>query len=101
MNLGLRHLSLVQAVVEEGGVTRAGTRLGLSQSALSHQLREIEDRLGKSLFHRAGKRLVLTAAGERVLKVARSVLPEIERAEHDLLQKVPEASGVIRLGAEC
>ena len=100
MNLELRHLQLVQAVVEEGGVTRAGSRLGLSQSALSHQLSDVERRLQVSLFHRTGKRLVLTPAGERVLRAARFVLAEIERTELELSRNVTEALGTIRLGAE-
>jgi LysR family transcriptional regulator for metE and metH len=101
MNLELRHLQLVQAVVEEGGVTSAGSRLALSQSAVSHQLSEIERRLQAALFHRTGKRLLLTPAGERVLRAARLVLPEIERAELDLSQNVTQALGTIRLAAEC
>jgi LysR family transcriptional regulator for metE and metH len=101
MNLELRHLHLVQAVVEEGGITPAGSRLGLSQSALSHQLGEIERRLQVALFHRSGKRLILTPAGERVLRAARSVLPELERTELELSQNITEALGTIRLGTEC
>jgi LysR family transcriptional regulator for metE and metH len=101
MNLELRHLQLVQAVVEEGGATHAGIRLGLSQSAVSHQLSEIEKRLRIPLFHRTGKRLVLTPAGERVLRAARLVLPELERAELDLTQNVTETLGSIRLAADC
>jgi LysR family transcriptional regulator, regulator for metE and metH len=101
MNLELRHLQLVQAVVEEGGVTSAGSRLGLSQSAVSHQLSDIERRLQAALFHRTGKRLLLTPAGERVLRAARLVLPELERAELDLSQNVTHALGTIRLAAEC
>jgi len=101
MNLQLRHLQLVQAVVEEGGVTSAGSRLGLSQSALSHQLSDIERRLQAALFHRTGKRLLLTPAGERVLRAARLVLPELERAELDLARNVTQALGTIRLAAEC
>ena len=101
MNLELRHLRLVQAVVEEGGVTSAGSRLGLSQSALSHQLSDIEQRLQAALFHRTGKRLLLTPAGERVLRAARLVLPELERAELDLSQNLTQSLGTIRLAAEC
>jgi LysR family transcriptional regulator for metE and metH len=101
MNLEVRHLQLVQAVVEEGGATRAGSRLGLSQSTVSHQLSNIEQRLQVPLFHRTGKRLVLTPAGERVLRAARLVLPELERVELDLSQNVTETLGTVRLGAEC
>src|SRR6185503_191813 len=65
--LELRHLRLVLAIDETGGITLAGDRLHLTQSALSHQLKEIEARLGVALFLRVKKRLVLTDAGRQVL----------------------------------
>jgi len=101
MKLELRHLNLVRTVVEEGGLTRAGQLLGLSQSTLSHQLRDIEELLGVSLFHRVGRRLSLAPAGERILRTARVVLPEIERAELDLTRDSKEMLGTIRIGVEC
>ena len=65
--LEVRHLSLVNEIAATGSVTRAAERLHLTQSALSHQLRDIESRLGIQLFLRLGKRMVLTPPGERVL----------------------------------
>ena len=84
MDLEVRHLQLVAAVAEVGSLTRAGDRLHLTQSALSHQLRDIESRLGAALFLRLGKRLVLTPAGERLLASARDVLERLTQAEHDI-----------------
>src|ERR1051325_5666598 len=57
MDLEIRHLRLVMAIAETGSVTRAGGRLYLTQSALSHQLKDIEGRLGRGLFHRLGQRM--------------------------------------------
>src|SRR5919204_630292 len=74
MDLEIRHLQLVAAIAETGSVTRAGERLNLSQSALSHQLRDIEDRLNTALFHRVGRRMVLTPAGEEVRRAAAQVI---------------------------
>jgi LysR family transcriptional regulator for metE and metH len=101
MTLELRHLELVRAAVEEGGLTRAGQRLGLSQSALSHQLRAVEEQFGVTLFHRIGRRLVLAPAGERLLQTARLVIPEMERTEMELQQNSNQVYGTIRLAAEC
>ena len=76
LHLDLRHLRLVAAVAESGGQTRAARRLNLTQSALSHQLRELEGRIGSPLFIRTSRRMVLTAVGERILGTARRVLHE-------------------------
>src|SRR5579863_9573736 len=80
-NLEVRHLKLLTAVAEEGSVTSAGKRLHLTQSALSHQLRDAEEKLGTALFLRLGKKMVLTPAGEKMLISARKVLDELRSAE--------------------
>ncbi|PYU10118.1 MAG: LysR family transcriptional regulator, partial [Acidobacteria bacterium] len=77
MNLEIRHLKLVEAIAETGSVTRAGNRLHLTQSALSHQLRDAEEQLGKPLFERKSGKMMLTPAGERLLQTARTVLCEL------------------------
>jgi LysR family transcriptional regulator for metE and metH len=101
MDLEVRHLRLVSAVAELGSLTRAGDRLHLTQSALSHQLRDIESRLGAALFLRVGKRLVLTPAGERLLATARDVLDRLERTEQDIHQMGKARAGMLRLTTEC
>jgi LysR family transcriptional regulator for metE and metH len=101
MDLELRHLRLVAGIADAGSMTRAAERLHLTQSALSHQLRDIEDRLGTPFFTRLGRRLVLTTAGRRVLDAARRVLPDIERAEADVRRLAGHGDGTIRVCTEC
>ncbi|OLC41357.1 MAG: hypothetical protein AUH43_24805 [Acidobacteria bacterium 13_1_40CM_65_14] len=101
MDLEVRHLQLVSAVADCGSLTRAGDRLHLTQSALSHQLRDIESRLGAALFLRVGKRLVLTPAGERLLASAREVLARLHQTEHDIREMGRDHAGVLRLTTEC
>src|SRR5258706_9714669 len=100
MDLEVRHLQLVAAVAEVGSLTRAGDRLHLTQSALSHQLRDIESRLGAALFLRVGKRLVLTPAGERLLASARDVLERLEQTERGIPQVGEERVRGLRLTSE-
>jgi len=99
--LEVRHLSLVNEIASTGSVTRAAERLHLTQSALSHQLRDIESRLGIQLFLRLGKKMVLTPPGERVLGAAKRVLDEIGRAEEDLKLMSQNGKGVLRLCTQC
>jgi LysR family transcriptional regulator for metE and metH len=101
MDLEIRHLRLVIAVADVGSLTRAGERLNLTQSALSHQLRDIEGRLGTALFLRVGKRMILTPAGERLLGPAREVVERLLRAEHDIRQLGRDRAGVLRITTEC
>ena len=70
--LEVRHLKLLVTVAEEGSVTEAGKRLHLTQSALSHQLRDAEEKLGTALFLRLGRKMVLTPAGERLIACAKT-----------------------------
>lgn len=101
MELEIRHLRLVSAIAATGSVTRAAEHLHLTQSALSHQLRDIEDRLKTSLFVRLGRRMLLTPAGERVLETARRVLDEVQRAEEDVHRLSGGGEGIVRVCTEC
>jgi LysR family transcriptional regulator for metE and metH len=99
--LEVRHLRLVAAIVDHGSLTRASERLNLTQSALSHQLIELEQRLGTPLFHRVNKRMTATEAGERVLATARRMLAELEETERELHLFATERRGTIRLTTQC
>jgi LysR family transcriptional regulator for metE and metH len=100
MWLEIRHLRLIQAVAQQGTLTRAGSLLHLTESALSHQLRAIEEQLGTTVFFRLKKRMVLTPAGERLLSSARAVLDELENATREIRQ-MSDGRGILRLSTEC
>jgi LysR family transcriptional regulator for metE and metH len=101
VDLDIRHLRLVAAIADAGSMTAAAGRLHLTQSALSHQLRDIEGRAGVPFFLRVGRRMVLTEAGRRVLDTARRVVAEVERAEEDLRRLAGRSAGSIRVCVEC
>src|SRR3954453_5089947 len=101
VDLEVRHLRLVAAAASVGSLTRAGDQLHLTQSALSHQLRDIESRLGAALFLRAGKRLVLTPAGQRLLASGTEGLQRLQQTEHDIREMGRAPAGRLRLTTEC
>jgi LysR family transcriptional regulator, regulator for metE and metH len=101
MDLELRHFRVVAAIVDAGGVTAAALRLHLTQSALSYQLRDAEDKLGTALFLRAGKKMVLTPAGEELLGSARRILADVSRTEERVRGFGTGAAGTLRLSTEC
>ena len=101
MDLEMRHLRLVEAIVAEGGLTRAGVKLNLTQSALSHQLRDLEARLGAPLFLRLKRRMVPTPAGERLLRSARQVLGEVRATEEEIRRQARDGEGLIRIAVQC
>ena len=101
MNLEVRHLKLIEAVAKEGSITKAGNHLYLTQSALSHQLRDAEEKLGVQLFVRLNKKMILTPAGERLLSSAQAVLGEMKRAEEDIRQIALSREGILRISTEC
>jgi LysR family transcriptional regulator for metE and metH len=98
----MRHLHLMTAIVEYGTLTAAGRALGLTQPALSHQLRELESRLRTPLFERTAKRMVLTPPGEQLAHVAREILSQVG-AFHKRLSddEFFENRGTIRVATEC
>ncbi len=101
MDLEIRHLRMVAAIAASASVTQAAGDLHLTQSAISHQLRGIEERLGTPLFLRIGKRMVLTAAGERVLAAARRVLEDVRVAEEDVRRLSAREAGLVRVCTQC
>jgi LysR family transcriptional regulator for metE and metH len=101
MSLEIRHLKLMLAVSEDGSLTRAARRLHLTQSALSHQLRDAEKTLGRPLFLREKKQMRLTAAGERLLRSAQEIVDEINSAEREIRESRPGPEGTIRVATEC
>jgi LysR family transcriptional regulator for metE and metH len=101
MDLDIRHLRLVAGIADAGSMTKAAAGLHLTQSALSHQLRDIESRFNTPFFLRVGKRMVLTPAGQRVLDSARRILEELSSAEASIRSLAQQRGGVIRVATEC
>jgi LysR family transcriptional regulator for metE and metH len=97
----IRHLQLVAAIADTGSVTRAADALHLTQSALSHQLRGLESRLGTPLFHRAGKKMVPTVAGHELIASARRVLDIVSRTEEGIKRVASGREAHLRLCTEC
>lgn len=95
------HLAIVREVARRGTLTAASEALCLTQSALSHTMRRLEERLGAPIWSRDGKRLLPTVAGRQVLSLAERVLPQLEQAEERLQAIVEGRRGVLRLGMEC
>src|SRR5262245_25490729 len=78
--MDLRRLRLFLAVVDEGGFTRAAEAEFVSQPSVSQAIRELEDELGTLLFHRVGRGVVLTSAGEALVGPTRQTLRDVESA---------------------
>lgn len=96
-NLDMTTLRSFLAVAEQGGVTRAAAALNLTQSAVSMQLKRLEELLGVDLFDRSNRRIALTASGELLLTYARRLVALNDEAVGRLTDDVYE--GELVLGA--
>lgn len=101
IHLEFRHLRTIRAIHETGGLARAADVLNITQSALSHQIKGLEDQVGVELFARRSKPLKLSAAGHRLLRLAERVLPEIEAAEAEFLALQSGKAGRLHIAIEC
>ncbi len=99
--LELRHLKTLVAVRETGNLSRAAQLLNLTQSALSHQLKALEEQYGAVLFERKSNPVVFTAPGRRLLNLADDVLPKVSDAERDVSRLIVGAAGALRIAVEC
>lgn len=97
----MRHLRLVLAVAEERTLTRAASRLRLTTSALSHQLRQLEELAGAPIFHRDGRSMRMTASGETLAEAARQALAVVQDAEERLHRRGSPEPEIIRLCTHC
>ncbi|MFO1352362.1 MAG: LysR family transcriptional regulator [Gammaproteobacteria bacterium] len=101
MFLELRHLRTVAMLRDTGSIAQAAQRLHLTQSALSHQLKALEDYYGLALFMRKAKPLRFTPAGQQVLALADRVLPAFAAAERELARLAGGRAGRLHIAIEC
>ncbi|MRW91151.1 LysR family transcriptional regulator [Duganella sp. FT80W] len=99
--LEIRHLRTLSALRSAGSLVRAAQLLNLTQSALSHQIKLLEDRYGGPLFERKSVPIGFTATGARLLKLADMLLPEIESAEREVARLMQGDTGSLRVALEC
>lgn len=101
MHIEFRHLRTIRAIHQAGGLARAAELLHITQSALSHQIKGLEDQAGVELFVRRSKPLRLSAAGQRLLRAAEKVLPEIEALEAEFGGLREGSAGRMHIAIEC
>lgn len=95
------HLVVIREIERQGSLTAAATALHLTQSALSHTVKKLEQSLGTSIWAREGRSLRLTQAGQYLLALANRMLPQFEHAEARMKQYADGERGTLRVGMEC
>ena len=100
-NVELRHLRTLLALRDSGSLVEAAERLSLTQSALSHQLKDLENRLGCSLFVRKSRPVRFTPVGARLLKLADEIVPQFDGAMSDVTRLMGGDSGRLYMAIEC
>jgi LysR family transcriptional regulator for metE and metH len=99
--LELRHMETLLALAECGSLSKAAERLCLTQSALSHQLKALESHYGAAVVEKSVRPLRFTAIGERLLALARSVLPLVAEAGRDIARLAEGRAGPLRVAVQC
>lgn len=97
----LRHFQTLIALAEAGNMARAAGRVHLTQSALSHQLKAMEEHCGEILFTRKTTPLRWTPAGERLVALAYDIQRALEEASRDLARMKEGKAGELRIAVEC
>ncbi len=101
MHIEFRHLRTIKAIHECGGLARAADQLNITQSALSHQIKGLEDQAGVELFLRRSKPMKLSAAGLRLLRLAEQILPQVEAMQHEFSSLRDGRTGRMHIAIEC
>jgi len=101
MQIEFRHLRTIKAIYEAGGVARAAAQLNITQSALSHQIKNLEDQAGVQLFVRRSKPMKLSAAGMRLLRLADQILPQVAAMQEEFTGLRDGRTGRLHIAIEC
>lgn len=96
-----QHLKIIHAIDKYGTMTEAASALFVTQSALSHAMKKLENAFSIPLWQKDGRTLVLTQAGETLLGLANRVLPQFEHTEAQLHRMAEGKQGILRIGMEC
>src|SRR5580658_5015257 len=99
--LELRHLETLLALAECGNLSKAAARLFLTQSALSHQLKALESYYGAAVVEKNVRPLRFTAIGQRLLGLAKEVLPQVAEAARDVARLAQGHAGSLRVAVQC
>lgn len=97
----IKYFRLIKSIVEEGSMANSAEKLFLTQSALSHQLRELEERLGFKVFHRTRNKWQLTDEGAELNKLGNTILASIENGFKNIEQLRTGSVGAIKVSTEC
>ena len=95
--MDLRQLEIIRAIADTGSFTAAGEKLHVSQSAISRQILLLEEELGEPVFHRIGRRIRITAAGESLLQLSHRVFRDLQETVSSISDKRESLSGTMRL----
>ncbi|SIS68083.1 LysR family transcriptional regulator, regulator for metE and metH [Roseivivax lentus] len=101
MHIEFRHLRTIKAIHDAGGVARAADQLNITQSALSHQIKGLEDQAGVELFVRRSKPMKLSPAGLRLLRLAEQILPQVEALTAEFEGLRSGVTGRMHIAIEC
>ena len=95
------HLTIIQTIEKTGTLTEAASQLYLTQSALSHSIKKLEQQLGAAVWVKDGRRLRLTQVGQAILHLAERVLPQFAHSEQMIAKMAEGSQGNLRIGMEC
>ncbi len=97
----IKHLRTMTSLRDTGSLTATATCLHLTQSALSHQIKDLEFRLGGQLFLRKTRPVKFTSEGLILLKLADEILPKLARSENDIANLKEDVNGRLHMAIEC
>lgn len=99
--LEIKHLKTLMSLRDTGSLTATATALHLTQSALSHQIKDLESRIGSQLFLRKTRPVKFTSEGEILLNLADDILPKLAKAENELASLKEDVNGRLHMAIEC